>query len=60
MRKQVEYTEEFKQELERRTIAYENGTEKLISATESKQRTEQLLIKIRNKSKLNNQYGIIS
>jgi len=60
MRKQVEYTEEFKQELERCTIAYENGTEKLISATESKQRTEQLLIKIRNKSKLNNQYGIIS
>ncbi len=38
-----EYSDEFKQELDRRTEEYKNGTEKLISATESKNRIEKLL-----------------
>ena len=59
MSKHVEYTEEFKQELDRRTEAYKNGTAILVSASESKLRIEKLL-KSRRNSKLNNQYGIIS
>jgi hypothetical protein len=40
---QVEYSDEFKKELRRRTEAMRNGTEKLISAEESDKRINDIL-----------------
>jgi len=45
----TEYSDEFKRELERRTEAYKNGSEPLISASESKKRIEKLLKSRRKK-----------
>jgi putative addiction module component (TIGR02574 family) len=39
----VSYTDEVKAELDRRHAAYKNGTEKTITATESKKRIQKLL-----------------
>jgi putative addiction module component (TIGR02574 family) len=39
----VEYTEEFKAELDRRYAAYKDGSEKAVTATESKKRIQKLL-----------------
>jgi putative addiction module component (TIGR02574 family) len=39
----VEYTDEFKKELDRRYAAYKNGTSKAVTATESKKRIQKLL-----------------
>jgi putative addiction module component (TIGR02574 family) len=45
----VEYTDELKEELDRRYAAYENGAEKPISSSESKKRIEKLLQAARKK-----------
>ena len=42
----VTYTEELKQELDRRTYNYESGINKAISAEESKQRIKNILITV--------------
>lgn len=39
----VEYTDEFKTELDRRQAAYKNGNEKPVTAAESKKRIQKLL-----------------
>ncbi len=39
----VEYTDEFKAELDRRHAAYEDGSENPVTATESKKRIQKLL-----------------
>jgi len=39
----LEYTDELKQELDRRYFDYESGKVKMISSTESKNRIEKLL-----------------
>ena len=39
----IEYTDEFKAELDRRYAAYQNGTEKPVTAVESKKRIANLL-----------------
>ena len=39
----VEYTDEFKAELDRRYSAYKNGSEKPVTAAESKKRIQKLL-----------------
>ena len=40
---EVEYTAEFKAELDKRYAAYKNGSEKAITAAESKKRIQKLL-----------------
>ena len=42
---EVEYTDEFKAELDRRYTAYLNGTEKTITAEESKERIMKIIQK---------------
>ncbi len=42
---EVEYTDEFKAELDRRFTAYSNGTEKTFTAEESKERIMKLIQK---------------
>ena len=39
----IEYTDEFKAELDRRQAAYKNGSEKPVTANESKKRIQKLL-----------------
>jgi len=39
----VEYTEEFKAELDRRYAAYKNGSEKAVTSADSKKRIQKLL-----------------
>ena len=41
------YTDEFKAELDRRDAAYKNGTEKTVTAAESKKRIQKLLKSVR-------------
>ena len=41
--KNVTYTSELKAEVDRRLAAYENGTEKAVTAAESKKRINKLL-----------------
>ena len=43
----IEYTDEFKAELDRRYAAYNNGTEPAVTATESKKRIQKLLKSVR-------------
>ncbi|MES2701099.1 MAG: hypothetical protein V4649_00580 [Bacteroidota bacterium] len=45
----IVYTDEFKKELDRRSLAYKNGTSKPISAIESKKRIQKLLKDSRKK-----------
>ncbi len=40
---EVEYTDEFKAELDRRYAAYKDGSEKTVTASESKKRIQKLL-----------------
>lgn len=40
---EIEYTDEFKAELDRRHAAYEKGSEKAMTAAESKKRIQKLL-----------------
>jgi putative addiction module component (TIGR02574 family) len=43
----VDYTDEFKAELDRRHAAYKDGSEKAVTATESKKRIQKLLKSVR-------------
>ncbi len=43
----VEYTDEYKHELERRLAAYQNGSEAALTARESRERIDKLMNAIR-------------